>query len=202
MVFVSGGSVAAAPVGDGDTLRTLPQQDPEGLTSTFANASQEFPAIIGNVKVLAAQLRGASGTAGAILNSDVGGDQLTLLRDRATDVARRATAARGTIGLALSQGDAVARVRHATAQVDSLRTLLASDTGSVGRFRRDSTLLRTANDLRNELAIAAALLDRPAGTAGRVTRDSAIVRQVASARVELDSLIADIKSRPLRYWPF
>jgi hypothetical protein len=202
VVFVSGGSVAAAPVTEGDTLRTLPQQDPEGLTSSFANASQEFPAIIGNVKVLAAQLRSASGTAGAILNSDAGGDQLTLLRDRATDVVRRATAPRGTVGLALSQGDAIARVKRATAQVDSIRTLLASDAGSFGRFRRDSTLLRTANDLRNELAIAAALLDRPAGTAGRVVRDSAIVRQVAGARVQLDSLITDIKTRPLRYWPF
>ena len=39
----------------------------------------------------------------------------------------RATAPRGTIGLALSRGDAVARVKRATAQVDSIRTLLASD---------------------------------------------------------------------------
>ena len=46
------------------------------------------------------------------------------------------------------------------------------------------------------------MLDRPQGTAGRVMRDSAIVRQVAAARIQLDSLISDIKSRPLRYWPF
>lgn len=202
VVFVSGGSVGAAPVADGDTLRTLPQQDPEGLTSNFATASQEFPAIIGNVKVLAAQLRGASGTAGAILNADDDGNQLSVLRARASDVVRRATAPRGTIGLALSRGDAVARVKHATAQVDSIRALLSSDAGSFGRFRRDSTLLRTANDVRNELSIASALLDRADGTAGRVVRDSAIVRQVASARVQIDSLIADLKARPLRYWPF
>jgi len=125
-----------------------------------------------------------------------------VLRDRAGDVVRRATAPRGTIGLALSQHDALARVKQATAQVDSIRTLLSSDAGSFGRFRRDSTLLRTATDLRNELAIAAALFDNPRGTAGRVVRDSAIVRQVASAQLELDLLIADIKARPLRYWPF
>ena len=202
VVFVSGGTVSAAPVGDGDTLRSLPQQDPEGLTSNFAHASEEFPAIMANVKVLTAQLRGASGTAGAILHSDVGGEQFSVLRDRATDVVRRARAPRGTIGLALGGGDLAARARRTTAQVDSIRTLLASADGSYGRFRRDSTLLRTANDLRNELAITAALLGRPSGTAGRVLRDSAIVRQVAGARLELDSLITDIKTRPLRYWPF
>jgi phospholipid/cholesterol/gamma-HCH transport system substrate-binding protein len=202
VVFVSGGSASAAPVGEGDTLRSLPQQDPEGLTSNFAHASAEFPAIIGNVKVLTAQLRGASGTAGAILNADANEGQLSILRDRATDVVRRAKMPRGTVGLALGGGDLLGRVQQATAQVDSIRTLLTSDATSFGRFRRDSTLLRTANDLRNELAITSALLERPGGTAGRVLRDSAIVRQVAGARVQLDSLITDIKNRPLRYWPF
>ena len=202
VVFVSGGSVAAQPVSDGDTLRSLPQQDPEGLTSSFANASQDIPAIMANVKVIGAQLRAASGTAGAILNSGERSDQFGILRDRATDLARRANTPRGTIGLALGRGDAATRAREAMAQVDSLRALLASDVVSVGRFRRDSTLLRTVEDVRNEVAITRALLDEPRGTAGRVRRDSAFVRQLAGTQRELDSLFADIKARPLRYWPF
>jgi hypothetical protein len=88
------------------------------------------------------------------------------------------------------------------AQVDSLRALLASDATAVGRFRRDSSLLRSVEDVRNEVAITRALLGEPRGTAGRVLRDSAFVRQLAGAERELDSLFADIKARPLRYWPF
>jgi hypothetical protein len=202
VVYVFGGTAGTEPVSEGDTLRSLPQQDPEGLTSNFAEASKEFPLIIANVKLLGTQLRSASGTAGAILSSDARGDQFAVLLDRATDVARRARAPRGTVGLTLGGGDLGARARKATAQVDSIRDLLASDSTSFGRFRRDSSLLRAANDIRNDLAIAAALLKQPTGTAGRALQDSALTRQVAGAQRQLDSLIADVKSRPLRYWPF
>jgi hypothetical protein len=33
-------------------------------------------------------------------------------------------------------------------------------------------------------------------------RDSAIVRETARVQRQLDSIVADIKYRPLRYWPF
>ena len=66
----------------------------------------------------------------------------------------------------------------------------------------DSVLLARANELRYELGVTRALLAEPRGTAGRLTRDSALVRQVARAQAQLDSIVADVKARPLRYWPF
>ncbi|MFL5574735.1 MAG: MlaD family protein [Gemmatimonadaceae bacterium] len=203
VVFVSGGTDRAPQVAPLDTLRTLPQQDPEGLTSSFAQASQEFPAIMGTVKILSAQLRGTAGTAGAILNLDQDGDKLAVLRNRASALGQRAASGRGAIGLALGGGDddLTGRARRVLARADSLRATLA-DTGSLGRWRGDTTLLRSIGDVRTEVAITRALLAQPHGTAGRVLRDSAVVRQLARSQRELDAIVADLKARPLRYWPF
>jgi phospholipid/cholesterol/gamma-HCH transport system substrate-binding protein len=201
VVFVSGGTSRAPPVGERDTLRAMPPQDPEGLTSRFAQASSEFPTIMANVRILGAQLRGTSGTAGALLNLDEDDDQRALLRRRAGALGRRAGSGQGTLGLAFG-GDPVARAHRAVARADSLRALVASDTVALARWWRDTTLLRSMDDARTEMAIARALLAEPRGTAGRVLGDSAIVRQLARSQHELDAIIADLKARPLRYWPF
>jgi hypothetical protein len=156
-----------------------------------------------DVRILSAQLRTAHGTAGAIINL-AGGDQseVQTLRGNAATLGRRVSGGGGTLGLALS-GDANARLRRAIAHADSVRALVASRSTSLGRLRGgDSTLLRTVEDARNELSIARALLDEPRGTAGRFLRDSAIVREAARAQLQIDSIVADIKYHPLRYWPF
>lgn len=204
VVFVSMGTNRARPLVEGDTIRTLPQQDPEGLTAGFANATKQFPAIVSDVHVLSAQLRAASGTAGAMM-SLVGGDngEVATFRSGAASLGERVGAGRGTIGLALGRGDATTRLRRALARADSLRATLNDSTRTIGRLRGgDSTLLRTVQDVRDEVAIARALLDEPRGTAGRLMRDSAIVRETARVQRQLDSIVADIKYRPLRYWPF
>ncbi|HET7458104.1 MAG TPA: MlaD family protein [Gemmatimonadaceae bacterium] len=203
VVFVSTGTSASPALTPGDTIGTLPQQDPEGLTSNFAQASKQFPAIMADVHVLSSQLRSARGTAGAMINL-IGGDEreVSTFRTGASDLTRRATAGRGTLGLAMGGGDATERLRRALARADSVRALVGSSTTTLGRVRGDSTLLRTVEDVRNEVAIARALLAEPRGTAGRVLRDSAIVRQAARTQKQLDSLVTDIKYHPLRYWPF
>ena len=203
VVFVSAGTNLAPALANGDTIRSLPQQDPEGLTSNFAQVSKQFPAIMGDVRVLGAQLRAAHSTAGALMNL-AGGDQgeVATFRRGAANLGQRVTSGQGTLGLALGGGDASARLQHALARADSVRAALSSPTSSVGRVRGDSTLLRTVEYVRDVLAIARALLDEPRGTAGRVLRDSAIVREVARTQRQLDSIVNDIKYHPLRYWPF
>ena len=85
------------------------------------------------------------------------------------------------------------------ARVDSIRALLASPNTSVGRFRRDSTLLAEVDDVRNELALVRASLDSPDGTVGRARKDSALATALAQAQREMTLLFADIKKHPRRY---
>src|SRR5437660_4069768 len=56
VVYVTIGTNTAPVVSAGDTIRTLPQSDLETMSSQFAIASREFPAILGNIKLLNQQL--------------------------------------------------------------------------------------------------------------------------------------------------
>ncbi len=197
------GSVGAPPLQPGDTLQLTPQGDTEGVTSQVALASREFPEIIKNVKLLSAQLSGASGTAGAVLEDGRTAEQFQVLRGRATSIVRRTQRGEGTVALALGgRGDAAARFRAISARVDSIRALVGSTSTSLGRFRKDSTLLREVGDVRNEIALLRALIAEPRGTAGRAVKDKAAQQELSRIGSEMDALFADIKKRPLRYIAF
>jgi len=213
--ITSGGTLIGAPViylgttasnapllAEGDTLHSLPQGDPEGVASRIALASRDFPAIIANVKDLGSQLSSVHGTTGALLNDDE--LRIDLVRSRGTRLANRALHGNGTLARVMNGGAARAtsRAEHALAEADSLRSLLASNQSVVGRFRRDTSLMRTITSVRNEVSLAKAMLDESRGTAGRVLHDSALTRQLTSAEKELGNVIADLRAHPMRYVAF
>jgi hypothetical protein len=201
VVYLSAGTPRSAEIRDGDTVRTKPQPDVEGATGRFGAAAQEIPAILSNVKVLAAQLQTTKGTIGAFLNTPdgVSGNELSRARLQAS---RLGAQLRSDGNIGRFRGGLSSRASRAMARVDSVRALLASTNTSFGRFRRDSTLLSEVADIRNELTIIRALVDEPRGTAGRVVRDSAITNALADAQREMSLLVADIKKHPLRYLSF
>jgi hypothetical protein len=109
----------------------------------------------------------------------------------------------GTIGLALGARTSILDQAHrAMARADSVRALLASNNTSLGRFRRDSTLMRNVADIRNELDIVRARMASPTGTLGRARADSALFQAIAGTQREMTLIMADIKRRPLRYIHF
>ena len=109
----------------------------------------------------------------------------------------------GTFGRAMSpEGRLRAVAGEVMAQVDSVRRLVGTPTTSLGRFRRDSTLLTTVSTLRNDVADLASLAQAPDGTTGRLRGDSALREQLTRTRGELDALIVDLKRNPLRYVVF
>jgi hypothetical protein len=102
----------------------------------------------------------------------------------------------------MARGELIARAKAAAAQADSVQVLLASDRSSLGRFRRDSSLMRTVADVRDELAITSALLKSQSGTVGRFAQDSIIAVQMTEMSKQMTELFADIKRRPFRYIAF
>ena len=201
VVYLTTGTVGEPEVNAGDTLRAEPQGDTETVASQIASASQQFPAIINNVKLLSAQLESARGTLGAF-GAEEGVSQLGRVGERAADLGGRAIGGGGTIGLALRRDDHLVRARRVMARADSIRTLLASPTTSYGRWRRDTTLLAEITNVRNEVSIVRALLAQPAGTAGRGIADSAIVRQLGILEREFGTLKREIVRDPLRFFGF
>ena len=201
VLFISVGTPDAPVVEAEDTLLALPQADMEETTSRFAEASRAFPAIMSNVRVLAAQLRSAEGTIGAATID--GTSQLGDFARSASGLQRMTFESGGSIERALDpQSELRRRASSAMARVDSLRTLLDSDRSELGRFRRDSTLLRSIADARNEVAIVRLRLERASGTAGRIAQDSVVTRQLAEAERSLSRLLRDVRDNPLRYFVF
>jgi hypothetical protein len=180
-------------------VSTRPQADVEGATGQFGLAAREFPVIIGNLKVLTAQLQGTEGTAGAIMNGP-GLGELSRARIHATRLMDRLSGG-GTAGF-IMRGGLSSRAQRVMARADSVRALLDSPNTSFGRFRRDSTLMSEVDDIRNELTLLQANLASGRGTAGRAISDSALATALGEAQREMTLLFADLKKHPLRYVNF
>jgi hypothetical protein len=200
VVYLSPGTPRSAPVQPGDTLRMLVQSDFQAATAQFGAAASEVPAILANVRALGAQVQSTQGTVGAMMN----GPGLAGL-DRASAQAGRLmntlSAGRGSVGPIMS-GALSARAGRVMARADSVRALIASPNTSLGRFRKDTTLMAEVDDIRNELTLVRAALDEPRGTVGRMRSDSAMTLVLGQAQREMTLLFADIKKNPRRYLSF
>lgn len=202
VVYLTSGSAGAPVVRDGDTLHAKPQSDIESATAQFGAVTRELPGIINDVKSIRAELKSTSGTAGALLRAgavDRGplqttGAQLTRLRQRLANGS-------GSLGR-IMDGGLRARAAQVMARADSVRTLVGSSSTSLGRLRKDSTLLAEVADIRDELGKVRASLADARGTAGRVLHDSAAFDALGEVHREMSLLVADLKKHPLRYSPF
>jgi phospholipid/cholesterol/gamma-HCH transport system substrate-binding protein len=203
VVYLSSGTARRQGVANGDTIRAGEQADLESATADIAAASKELPGIIENVKLLSTQLTSTQSVLGAFMTDENGKRQLASARAKSARLMTRLSESDGSIALLLNNRDAlIGRANRAMAQADSIRALMGSDKHSLGRFRRDPTLMGDVTAVRAELARVQALAADPNGTIGRVRADSIIMRNIHRDFVSLDSLFADIKKHPLRYIAF
>jgi ABC-type transporter Mla subunit MlaD len=202
VVYVTSGTARMREVADGDTIHAAEQTDLEDLSSEAAIAARDFPPILQNVKLLAAQLRSTEGTLGAFTLGQKN-SALDRVEARTERVLSRLSNGNGTFARAMSsQSELRAQAELAMAELDSVRTLLGSNQHSLGRFRRDSTLVGDLRRIRLDLDAARQLADSGRGTVARLHADSALVRGVHRDLISLDSLFADLKQHPLRYIAF
>jgi phospholipid/cholesterol/gamma-HCH transport system substrate-binding protein len=201
VVYLHSGTIRARELSEGDTLYSEPSLDVETAGSKTAGAAREFPAILANIRVLSSQLKSVESPFGT-LRGDVM-PRVSMVRLNASRFVDRLSSIAGIIGLAFSDTSEIARrAQHAMASVDSLRAFLDSGQGSLGRFRRDSTLQREIAQLRDEVSVIRALATNTSGTLGRFRADSAYRQSLNSAFQQLDSLFLDLRKHPLRYIAF
>lgn len=202
VVYLTPGSAQVPTIRDGDTVHARPQADAESATAQFGAAARELPRIAGNAKTIRAELDSTTGTVGALMRSARGeGGALQSMSTQLARLRRRMTNERGSLRR-IMDGGLAARAQMAMARADSVRTLIGSSSSSLGRFKRDSTLIAEVADIRDELATVRASLADSRGTAGRVLHDSAAFSALGEAHREMTLLLADLKKHPLRYNPF
>jgi phospholipid/cholesterol/gamma-HCH transport system substrate-binding protein len=196
------GTASTPTIRDGDTVRAKPQSDAESATAQLGAAAKELPALMGNVKTIRSELTSTGGSMGALMQSAK--SEHGALQSASAQLARllrRMSDGRGSLDQ-IMEGGLSTRARTVMARADSVRALLKSSSGSLGRFKRDSTLIAQVADIRDELANVRATLADSQGTAGRVLHDSAAFSAIGDAQREMTLLMADLKKHPLRYNPF
>lgn len=199
VVYLTPGTTRTLAIASGDTIAAKPEGTMSATAAQMGSAARELPAIMANVSNVLAALRSGRGTAGAVVNGP-GLAPLGEVKFKTLRMVNRMQGG-GTVGL-IMQGGLTSRAGRVMASVDSVRSLLASKRTSLGRFRRDSTLMVEVAAIQGELAEVQRSLDEPRGTAGRVLRDSALTNSVATAKQEMTLLFADLKAHPFRYISF
>ncbi len=201
VIYVGTGTERSRRLRDGDTLYATAQVDLENAASEFAIASRQFPAIIGNMKVLATEMTSAKGTLGAL---GIGGTpELSRASAQASRLMARVSSSHGTLGRVLSANSPLGRrAQELVAGADSVMQVVSSPLSAMGRFHRDSTLARNVADLSRRMRIVSAAARSPDGNLGRFGADSAVFQSLARAQAEMAALMADLQHHPLKYVHF
>jgi phospholipid/cholesterol/gamma-HCH transport system substrate-binding protein len=189
VVYLSFGDPAARVVHAGDTLRAVEPLDREAVVGDLRTLGAQVPQLVGNVRVVAAQVRNGAGSIGALLDT-ASGIELASTRQ---ELARLGRAVDRIAGVEGELGSLQRRAIVAVSRADSIRRLLDTPVGAVGRFRRDSTLVERIAEVRAEVAALQA-------TAG--SQEGTLAERLAEVRTTIDHLLADVKANPLRYINF
>jgi ABC-type transporter Mla subunit MlaD len=198
VISISAGTATSPPLHDGDTIYSRPHKVIARLSDDVGTLAPEFAALGAATSALNKRVAEPTGTIGAYRANglpdlaDIGAG-MSSLNARLTR--------NGTIARAM-RGDLGARATRAMAAADSIRTLIGSNKGSIGRFRRDATLVTNASHILAEVDTLRALFTNPVGTIAAAHSDSALTRQLDQTHILLAALIRDAKAHPMRYIRF
>ena len=193
VVWIEPGTPTSPAITERDTLHAQTASELEIAGAKAAKALDELPPLVTDAKRVIAQVKDPDGVRSVLSGPAMSEAKRLMANLNRMQRPRDATGERGEL---------MSRAGSLLARVDSIRALLASPDGNLGRFRRDSTLPRAVADVRDQLAGLQARMDSTTGTLDRFARDSAITHAVADARREMALLFADLKKHPMRYIAF
>lgn len=198
VVSISAGTATAPPLKAGDTIYARHRAAATSLSDDIGTIGPQFAALGAATKELANKINRPIGTIG---NYRANG--LVDLPDVSAGMSSLSARANGngTIGRAM-RGDLRLRASHAMAAADTIRALMASNKSTLGRFRRDTTLMTNAAYVLAEVDSLRTLLADPLGSMQAARSDSTLTLQLARTHTLLAALIKDAKSHPLRYIRF
>jgi phospholipid/cholesterol/gamma-HCH transport system substrate-binding protein len=199
IVFIATGSATSPPLHDGDTVYTRQRTRLGDLGGDVATVGPALTRLLAGLSELDTMVKGPVGTIG---NARARGlTRMPEIKGRVTSIKSKVKRGEGTIGLA-SRTHLMARASHAMAATDSIKALMASSKGSLGRFRRDTTLTTKARGVLAQLDSLMLLASNPVGSISAADPDSSLTKELIRTRTLLASLIKDIKKHPSRYISF
>ncbi len=199
VVFIKPGTLRAAAVNEGDTIPSASSSRIAAVGSQIDTLANDLAALGRNSGQLVDKLGDPTNTVGALRTRGV--QQLGKFSGVMSSFSDRATRGNGALGLAY-RSDGGTRIRKVLAAKDSIMFLVSSGNGSVGRFRRDSTLTRHVASVRAGIDSIRGMMSVPGNSVSRLRSDTTLKSEMTRARVQLDSLMKDLKKHPRKYISF
>lgn len=196
VVYIKSATSEFPAVTSGDTLFSHEQTQIDNVGAQVDGLIAQLAALTDTGNKILAQAKSPQSAIGAFRSR--GMPQLANAGAIASGLMSKATSGSGSAGLAM-RGDAGARFAKIMAQKDSVMLLIQSGNGSVGRFRRDSTLFATVGEIRADVDSLRAMISNPAAPFGGARDSSTLSLEIARVGEALALLMADIKKHPLRY---
>lgn len=199
VVFIKPGTLRAPPVKERDTIPSASSSRIAAVGSQIDTLVEDLSSLGRNSGQLVDKLGDPTNTVGALRTRGV--QQLGKFSGVISSFTDRATRGNGTLGLA-NRSDGGARIRKVLAAKDSIMLLVSSGNGSVGRFRRDSTLTRHVASVRAGIDSIRGMMAVPGNSVSRLRSDTTLKSEMARARAQIDSVMQDIKKHPRKYISF
>jgi hypothetical protein len=199
IVNIAPGTATSPPLHDRDTIRTRSKASIANLTADIGTIAPEVSALGSELEDLTTRISRPEGTIGNFRAHGLA--RMTDVSAGISRITARVSSGNGTIALA-TRTDLMGRASRAMASADSIRALLASNKGSIGRFQRDTTLVTKAKGVMADVDTLRSLLANPVGSIAAAHSDSTLSRELARTHALLDSLIKDVKKHPFRYITF
>jgi phospholipid/cholesterol/gamma-HCH transport system substrate-binding protein len=199
VIYIGGGTVNAPAVKGGDTISARFEGPIGAFGAQIDTVLARVEAAADTSEKLIALMNDRRTSVGAFRTRGMA--SINTARSVTSSIANQAKTGGGTLGLAY-RNDVRERIGRVIAQKDSITLLLSSGSGNVGRFRRDSTLMRQVASVRAEVDSLRRLFSTPGSGVSRLRSDSTLQGEMSRARVQLDSLMADLKKHPLKYISF
>ncbi|HEX2721681.1 MAG TPA: MlaD family protein [Gemmatimonadaceae bacterium] len=198
IVFISSGTSRAPALKSGDTLINISTGKMKPVGEKIGELSKRLTILADSGRRITSSLSSPSGNIGAFRTSGV--VKFNNAKAALSALMNKATTGNGSVALALN-GELGARFSRIMAAKDSVAFLVSSGNGSIGRFRKDSTLFRQVAHIRSEVDSLKAMSSATTGVA-RFRTDSTLTIEIARARAQLSAIMADIKKHPGRYISF
>jgi ABC-type transporter Mla subunit MlaD len=197
VVYIDVGTAAAPGVSAGDTIRARSQVQARSGLADVSSLGDSLTGIAATASTIRNEFDStANDLSGLARMSSRQANAVHVALDKFSD---RALASRGTIaGFVRDSARLRAEASRVSALADSIG-MAANGSGEIGRFRRDSTLILQA---RQTLASVAELRREVARYAGRSDEGTALATQLDRTHAQLDSIVQDARSHPLRYITF
>ncbi|MEO8576740.1 MAG: MlaD family protein [Gemmatimonadales bacterium] len=198
IVFISSGTSKAPALKSGDTLINISTSKMKPVGQKVDDLTKKLSTLADSGKSVAAALSSPNSNIGAFRSSGIA--KINNANAAFSGLMKKTTEGNGSVALA-SRDDIPARVSRVLAAKDSIALLLTTDRGSVGRFRKDSSLFKNVGHIRSQLDSLKTMMSGTTGVA-RLRGDTTVTTEMARARLQLTAIMADLKKHPGRYISF